>query len=79
MKVRDGIRAWSIILYRGKPYIILNFTCLANRDMRVDFVKIAEWNYLIDVQHILNLDFDDLNEVRERYSSIEECEVLLSW
>lgn len=79
MKVRDGIRAWSIILYQGKPYIVLNFTCLANRDMRVDFVKIAEWDYSIDVQHILNLDFDDLKQVQERYSSIEECEVLLSW
>lgn len=79
MKVRDGIRAWSIILYQGKPYIVLNFTCLLNRDMRVDFVKIAKWDYLIDVQDILNLNFDDLDEVRERYNSIEECEVLLSW
>jgi len=57
MKVRDGIRAWSIILYRGKPYIILQFDFLHNLDMRVDFATIAEWYYMIDVQHILNTDF----------------------
>ena len=79
MKVYDGIRAWSIILYRGKPYIVLRFTTLTNRSMRIEYVRIARWNYSINASYILSIDFDDLKEIDIRYNDIEECEVLLSW
>ena len=79
MKVKDGIRAWSIILYDGKPHIILRFNSIDNLDRNIVTVEIAEWKYSIDAFTIRNISFKELYPEKVLYDNIKDSKVLLSW